>query len=63
MREDPHNHNRVFDRGNDLQLPAARAMLYVDVEHAFEQLRLTHPRRLAMRVLVRGFAPRAPPPA
>jgi len=39
MGEDPHDHNRLFDRGDDLQLAAARAMLNVDVEHALEQPR------------------------
>ena len=37
VREDPHNHHGLFDRGDDLRLTAARAPLDVDVEHALEQ--------------------------
>jgi len=36
MREDPDNHGRLFDGGDDLQLAAAvRAMLDVEIEDAF----------------------------
>ena len=38
MREDPDNHRRLFDRGDDLKLAAAlQAVFEVDTEHASEQ--------------------------
>jgi hypothetical protein len=52
MRAYPHDHNRVFDRGDDLKFAPARATLDIDVEHAFELPRPTHPCRLTVRVLV-----------
>ena len=60
VREDPHDHDQVLDRGEDFQLAATRAMLNIDVEHAFEQPRPSHTLCFAVRVLVRGFARSAP---
>lgn len=42
MRKYPLNHCWLFDNGDDLKLAAAHAALYVDVKHAFDQLRLAH---------------------
>ena len=57
VREDPDNHRGFLDGGDDLECaPALRAVFQVDVEHAFEQLRPTHPRRVAVRVLVHRCA-------
>lgn len=58
MREDPRDHGVFVDGGDDLQLAAIRAMLNVDVEHAYEQPRPGHALRFAVRVLLRGFARR-----
>lgn len=33
MRENPHDHDRLFDRGDDLLMDAARAAVNVDIEH------------------------------
>ena len=52
MREDPDNHRRLFDRGDDLQLAATlRAVFQVDSENAPEQARPAHAYRCFMRVV------------
>ena len=59
MREDPDNHRRLFDRGDDLQLATTlRAVFEVQVEDAPEQARPAHARRCFMRVvgcIIAGF--------
>jgi hypothetical protein len=46
MREDPDNHRRLLDGGDDPELPATlRAVFEVDIEHAPEQARPAHARR------------------
>jgi len=52
MREDLGDHRRIFDRGDDLQVPATvLAVFDIEVEDALEKPRPTHERRHAMRVM------------
>ena len=57
-REYPHNHHRLLDSGDDLQLTAAlRAVFEINVENAFKQVRPAHARRrLSHRVVFRVIA-------
>jgi hypothetical protein len=55
MGEDPEDHWRIFDGGDDLQGAAAvRAVVDVDIEDPFEQPGPTHARRRTLRVSVIG---------
>ena len=50
MREDPDNHRRLFDGGDDHQLAAAlRAVFEIDIEYPLEQARPAHARWRFMR--------------
>ena len=52
MREDLGDHRRIFDRGDDLQVPATvLAVFDIEVEDALEKPRPTHARRHVMRVM------------
>lgn len=62
VREDPDNHGRLFDGGDDLQPTAAvRAMLNVEVEDAFQQTRPAHARR-SLPVRLGGLSGLLDPP-
>ncbi len=53
MREDPDDHRRLLDGGDDLPVAAAlRAVFEVDIEYPLEQARPAHARRRAVRVFV-----------
>jgi len=55
MGEDPEDHWRIFDGGDDLQCAATvRAVFDVDIEDPFEQPGPTHARRRILRVSVIG---------
>jgi hypothetical protein len=57
MREYSDNHRRLFDRGDDLEVPATlRAVFEVDSENALEQARPAHARRCFLRVVGRIIA-------
>jgi hypothetical protein len=53
MGEDPENHWRIFDGGDDLQ-GAAAVRAVVDIEDPFDQPGPTHARRCTLRVSVIG---------